>query len=169
MFCLQFRVRSAPGTHTFSVVSGTAFRLLHMLDFLAPGASFSRNRFGCGSQLLKRSVSKGPGPFFGLRAARFEGRVLLTVQNHFGFGSQFYKNIVMVRDRFGSGSQFLEKIVINGPEPFWLREPVFREVCYLRSGTVLGSGCQVLKKSVFVPGACFGKFAVNGPGPFLAP
>ena len=42
LFCLQFRVRLAPETHTFSVVSGTAFRLLHMLGFLAPGASFSR-------------------------------------------------------------------------------------------------------------------------------
>ena len=41
MFCLRFRARSAPETHTFSVVSGTAFRLLHMLGFLAPGASFS--------------------------------------------------------------------------------------------------------------------------------
>ena len=70
---LPFRVRSAPGTHAFSVVSGTAFRLLHMLGvFLALGASFSSllflrsvNRFGSGSQLLKRSVSKGPEPFFG--------------------------------------------------------------------------------------------------------
>ena len=38
-------VHSAPGTHTFSVVSGTAFRLLHMLGFLATGASFSRSFF----------------------------------------------------------------------------------------------------------------------------
>ena len=29
-----------------------------------------------------------------------------------------------------SGSQILKKFVINGPGPFWLQEPDFKEVCY---------------------------------------
>ena len=32
--------------------------------------------------------------------------------------------LLTVRDRFGSGSQISKKFVINGPGPFWLREPV---------------------------------------------
>ena len=38
--------------------------------------------------------------------------------------------LLTVRDRFGSGSQVLKKSVINGPRPFWLREPGFKEECY---------------------------------------
>ena len=38
--------------------------------------------------------------------------------------------LLTVRDRFGSGSQVLKKSVINGPGPFWLREPGFKEECY---------------------------------------
>ena len=36
--------------------------------------------------------------------------------------------LLTVRDCFGSGSQFLKDIVINCPEPFSLRESVFRGV-----------------------------------------
>ena len=75
------RVRSALGAHTFFCRFETAFRLLHILGFWLRGPFFKDGR-----------------------------RVLLTV-----------------RDRFGSGSQVLKKSVINRPGPFWLQEPVLKE------------------------------------------
>ena len=40
-------------------------------------------------------------------------------------GARFQRSLLLtVRDRFGSGSQISRKFVINGPGPFWLREPV---------------------------------------------
>ena len=73
-------------------------------------------------------------------AARFEGRVLLAV-----------------RDRSDFGSQFCKRSVVNGPGPFFLREPALKEVRFKRSGTVLAPG-------VSFQGVCF-----YGLGTVLAP
>lgn len=162
-FCLQFEFVQLLEPILLSVVSRTAFCLLHV-TFLAPGASFSRillfrvrDHFGSGSQLFKEFVSKvrdriwAPGP-------SLERILLLMVQDSFGSRSQFFKKMVIkspglfwlrepglkklvftVRDDFGSGSQFWKKIVINGPGPFLLREPGLKEDCYYRSRTILAT------------------------------
>ena len=81
--CACFVLR-APGAHTLSLVSKTAFNPLHILGFwlrepgcnvsfidYGPGARFLRSllltvrdRFGSGSQISKKFVITGPGPFW---------------------------------------------------------------------------------------------------------
>ena len=74
--CACFVLR-APGAHTLSLVSETAFNPLHILGFWL-------REPGCNVSFID----------------------------------------------YGPGARFLKKFVINGPGPFWLREPDFKEVCY---------------------------------------
>ena len=68
------------------------------------------------------------------------------------------------------GVSFSKFIIISDPGPFWLREPGFKAVCYLRSGTVLASGASFVRlllmvRDRFGPGSQFlKKFVCYGSG-----
>ena len=90
------------GSPYLFVVSGTAFRSLHMLGF------------GFGSRLFKVLIILGPGQFLA-PGARFEGRVLLAVRD------RFWLREPALKEEFN---------YISGPGPFWLREPGLKEECH---------------------------------------
>ena len=109
--------------------------------------------FGSGSQLFKVFYYFRSGTVLA-PGARFESRLLLTVRDRFSFGSQFCKIVINGPGPFWLREPVLKKFVINDPGPFWLREPVFKEVCLLWLWEPdLKEVCCYRSEAVLTPGA----------------
>ena len=98
----------------------------------------------------------------------------LRSETVFGSGSQFGKKFIGYGPRpcLAPGASFERSLLFTVRDRIWLRDPVWKEVYCLRSGTVFGSGiqfliddCYVRSGTVLAPGAGFESVLLfYGPG-----